>query len=421
MRLYLIEAERDKTKSPTCDWFDTSTHKFLCPSLALLNLAALTPPDVEVKIIDEKMDDFDYSDIPDAAAISFKTMSSQRAYTLARALREKNVKVILGGIHASLVPDEARQHCDSVLIGEGEEIWPQVINDLRRNQLQPLYRMPRLTDLSKLPAPNFNLLKQEGYFCHPVQASRGCSLNCDFCPTRELFGGVFRIKPVKKVVEEIKALLMINKRNIFFTDDIFCAGDEQFTLELLKEIRKLKIRFFIISDFLVLNKRIVTELARSGCHYICLNLPGTCSREEASAIKMIQMLGINVWGYFMFGFRFHEKDVFKKAYDFIHTTKMKHVSFTVMTPYPNTIAGKLLESQGRILTKDWSLYDQTHVVCKPEKMSSQELEEGFTWIKKNLGYLSHFSSKERGPLWKIFTGRCLAEILGILPKKNRKN
>lgn len=421
MRIHFIEAERDKTKPPTSDWFDISEKKFFCPSLAALNIASLTPETVDIKIIDEKIEDIDYKEIPETVAISFKTMASSRAYQLADSFRDRKVKVILGGIHASLLPEEAKQHCDSVIIGEAEEIWPKVIADLEQGDLQPFYRMPGLTDLSKLPLPRFELIKTDRYLCHAIQASRGCSLGCDFCPTQEMFGGVFRIKPIKKVVEEIKSALSLKKKYIFFTDDIFCAGKEDAALSLLQEIRKLKIEFFIVSDFLVLNKRIVTELARSGCRYLGLNLPGTCSNEEEKAIKMIQSLGIDIWGYFMFGFRFHEKDVFKKVREFINKTKMRHVSFTVMSPYPNTTAAKNLDSQGRILSKDWALYDQNHVVFKPEKMSAEELEEGFKELKKDLGYLSLFSAYERRPICRMFTGRCLAEILAILPKKNRKN
>jgi len=419
MRLYFIESERDKTRPPTSDWFDISTHKFFCPSIGLLNAASLTPSDIEVKIIDEKIEEVDFNDLPDAIAISYKTMSSNRAYEIARTFREKGIKVILGGIHASLLPEEAKAHSDSVVVGEMEDTWPSLINDLRDNRLQPFYRMPKLADLSKVPVPRFELLKNGQYACHSIQASRGCSLNCDFCPTREMFGGVFRTKPVKNVLEEIRKAISIEKKPIFFADDIFCAGDERFTMELLKEIRKLKIEFFAVSDFLVLNKKIVAELALSGCRYLGLNLPGTCSSDEVKAIKMIQMLGIDVWGYFMFGFRFHEKDVFKKAYDFTLETKMRHVSFTVMTPYPNTFAGRELDKQNRILSKDWTLYDQNHVIFKPEKMNNEELEEGFKWIRENLGHLSSFSICERRPLWKIFTGRCLAAVLRILPRGNR--
>ncbi len=422
MEIHFIEAERDKDKSPTSDWFEETTGAFLCPSLGLLTIASLTPDYIRVKIIDEKIDRVDVDNVPDAVAISFKTMSSLRAYALADAFRQKKTKVILGGLHASLLPEEAKLHCDSVVVGEAEEIWPMVLNDLKSGSLRPFYHMPRLTDLSTLPTPKFGLLDTSHYLCHAIQASRGCSLDCDFCPTREMFGGVFRLKPIARVVNEIKTALAFEKKYIFFTDDIFCAGDERCTLELLKEIKKLKIEFFIVSDFLVLTKNIVIALAQSGCRYLGLNLPGTCSSEEVKAIKMIQMLGIDVWGYFMFGFKFHEKDVFRKAYDFTQKTKMKHVSFTVMAPYPNTIAGKKLDSQGRILNKDWPLYDQAHIVFKPEKMSHDELEEGFRWIKGQLGSLSHFNLEaERRPPWKIFTGRCLAGISAMLPMKSRKN
>lgn len=422
MKISFIEAEKDTSRPPTLDWFEKTTHKFLCPSVGLLNIASLTPDNIDVKIIDCKIEEVDFNDLPDIVAISFKTMSCKKAYDLARKFRDKKIKVIFGGIHASLLPDEAKQHCDTVVIGEGEEVWPQIIDDIQKNRLKPLYKMSKLTDISLLPLPRLDLLKTDRYICHAIQASRGCSLDCDFCPTREMFGGVFRLKPIARVVNEIKTALAIEKKYIFFTDDIFCAGDERCTLELLKEIKKLKIEFFIVSDFLVLTKKIVIALAQSGCRYLGLNLPGTCSSEEVKAIKMIQMLGIDVWGYFMFGFKFHEKDVFRKAYDFTQKTKMKHVSFTVMAPYPNTIAGKKLDSQGRILSKDWPLYDQAHIVFKPEKMSPDELEEGFRWIKGQLGSLSCFNLEaERRPSWKIFTGRCLAGISAMLPSKSRKN
>ena len=206
------------------------------------------------------------------------------------------------------------------------------------------------------------------------------------------------------------------KKIIFFTDDIFGAGDKDYILELLREIKKVKIGFYIISDFLVLNKEIIIELARSGCRCITLNLRGTCSPEEARAIKMIQRLGIDVWGYFMFGFRFHEKDVFKKAHDFVNETRMKNASFTVMAPYPNTKASKDLDKQQRIISKDWTLYDQAHVVFKPEKMSATELKKGFDWIKEKKGHLSRFDHKRRVLSWRKLTAKALIGIAGVSMK-----
>lgn len=413
MKIYFIEAERDETQPPTSDWFDVSTKKFFCPSLALVNIASLTPKDMDVKIIDEKIEKIDFDNLPDAVAISYKTMSSQKAYNSAERFRENGVKVILGGVHASLLPAEAKNYCDTVVVGEAEEVWPYIINDLRLGQLKPYYRMPCLTDLAKLSIPRLELLKTKQYLCHSVQASRGCSLNCEFCPTREMFGGIFRTKPIKNILEEIRAALSIERKYIFFADDIFCAGDKDFTLELLNQIKKLKIEFIIISDFLVLNKKIIIELARSGCRCIALNLPATCMPEEAKAIKMIQMLGIDVWGYFMFGFRFHGKDIFNNVYDFVNKTRMRHVSLTVMAPYPNTHIARELERQNRIISKDWSLYDQAHVVFEPEKMSSKELEEGFNWIKSKIGHLSCFSSKETVSLGRKFRSKFISDISKI--------
>lgn len=421
MRIDFIEAERDITGQPTSNWFDRPTGKFLCPSLAPITLAALIPDDIVVRFIDEKTQNIDLDTPPDCVAISYKTMSSGRAYNLADHYRSKDVKVVLGGIHASLLPDEAKAHADTVVVGEAEEIWPQLIADLRSNSLKPFYRQNRLTSLDKLKTPRFDLLKNSGYVCHSIQASRGCCLDCEFCPTREMFGGVFRTKPIANIVSEIEAAIAIEKKYIFFTDDIFGAGDKQFVLELLRRIKRMKIEFVIISDFLVLDKDILVALARSGCRYMALNLPGTCTPQELKAIRMIQALGIDVAGYFMFGFRIHKKDVFKRVYDFVKKARMFQVSFTVMAPYPNTNAGRRLEAESRILSKDWSLYDQAHVVSVPEQMSAEDLQKGYDWIRQELGHLSDFNMYKRRPLWKRYMSRSLCEISAILPNKSRKS
>lgn len=421
MRIYFIEVERSPLEPPTSDWFGPSKERFFCPSLALPNLAAHTPDGIEVKFIDEKVETLDPDDLPDVAAISYKTMSSAKAYKLADHYREEGVKVILGGIHATLMPDEAGLHADSVVTGEGEELWPIIVEDLRAGKLKPFYRSQRLVDITRLNPPRFDLIKSNKYFCHSVQTSRGCSLDCEFCPTREMFGGVFRTKPIKLILDDIEAALSIEKKHIFFSDDIFAAGNKEFTLKVLKELKGLKIEFIVTSDFLVLDKDVVVELARSGCKFMALNMPGTCSKKEADAVKMIQALGINVWGYFMFGFKFHEKDVFKKVCDFVGDTGIQNLSLTVMAPYPNTMAGRRLKSEGRILTEDWTLYDQAHVISKPEMMNVDDLREGYDWIKREIGHLTRVDLSERRPLWKRCISRALAETLAILPKKSKKN
>ena len=419
MKIYFIEAEKDRLNPPTSDWQDYSTGKFICPSLALPTFAALTPSNFSTKIIDEKITDIDYYDLPDAVAITFKTMSCKRAYELSNEYRKRGAKVILGGIHASLLPDEAKENSDSVVVGEGEELWPLVISDLESNQLKPFYRMENLANLSKLPIPRFDLIENDRYCYHSVQTTRGCSLDCEFCPTREMFGGIFRTKPVKNVIREIAAVLEFGNKPIFFTDDIFGGGKKDYILALLKELKKLKIEFAVISDFLVLDKDIVVSLAKSGCTHMALNMPGTCTQPEVRAVKMIQALGIKIWGYFMFGFRFHEKDVFQKVYEFIHKTKLAYVTFTVMAPYPNTFAGKRFAEENRILTTDWSAYDQAQVVCIPEKMGVEEIQEGFQWIKSELGYMSKFYSERKTPLWRCFMNKALLAISGMLPMPSR--
>ncbi|MFW9971579.1 MAG: DUF4070 domain-containing protein, partial [Candidatus Odinarchaeota archaeon] len=197
--------------------------------------------------------------------------------------------------------------------------------------------------------------------------------------SRFMFGWEFRHKDVSQVVQEVQEVQEIGRKGIFFVDNIFGAGEKNYIIELTKKLKPLRINFIIISDFKIINdEELLKSLTESGCRIISLNI-ANCTKEEEKIIKEIHRYGIETWGYFMFGSENHDEAIFSEVVRFIEETNMKYLTLTVLAPYPNTPYYQRLEKEGRILSKDWNLYDQTHVVFKPKLMSSEALENGYRW------------------------------------------
>jgi len=386
MRLKLIEVDNIGTKVYS-QWHIGADMKWVCPPLALPIIASLTNSDIKVSILDEKNETIDFNIEADVIGISFKSMTAKRAYEIADKFRRRKIKVITGGVHASLLPDEAIQHADSVVVGEAENVWHRVINDIKTNRLRQFYSSSKKADLKTVPLPRFDLLQNNKYLYHAIQTSRGCSMGCKFCPTRFMFGWEFRLKNISQVVQEVQIVREIERKSIFFVDDIFGAGDRNYIIELTKKLKPLKINFSIISDFKIINdEELLRLLAESGCKIISLNL-SDCTEEEARIIKKIHRYGIEMWGYFMFGFESHDENIFEKVVKFINETDMKFFTLTVLTPYPNTPLYQQFEQERRILSKDWSLYDQAHIVFKPRLISAEALKDGYKWALEETKHL----------------------------------
>lgn len=376
MRLKLIEVN-NRPSGPFSEWRSKAIKKATCPPLALPIVASLTSPELEVSILDERNEVIDFNIQTDVVGISFKSMAAKRAYEVADRFREKAVKVIMGGVHASLLPEEAIRHADSVVIGEAESVWQTAVNDMKKNKLKPFYSSSEKADLKAVPLPRFHLLKNDKYLYHAIQISRGCSLGCEFCPTRFMFGWEFRLKDISQVVQEVEAVQRIGKKEIFFVDDIFGAGKKGYIIELTKRLKPLRLEYVIISDFKIINdEELLKHLVKSGCKIIGLNV-GLPDQDSEKIVKKVQHYGIAVWGYFMFGFENHTEDIFEKTIKFIKETNMRYCTLTVLAPYPNTPLYQQLEREGRILSKDWSLYDQAHVIFKPKLISAEVLENGY--------------------------------------------
>jgi radical SAM superfamily enzyme YgiQ (UPF0313 family) len=386
MRIHFLEPSNASTDPHAQCWYTTDDRRFAVPLLAIPVLGALIPREHQVAYFDEKLRPFDEKAKDcDVACISFKSKDAKRAYRLADELRQSGSKVILGGVHASLDPREAMAHADAVVAGEAEEVFAEVIADAQRGQLKPLYHAPLGGRLDNTPIPRFELIEHDRYWVHAVQTSRGCLVGCEFCPIQKFSGGRARHKRIDRVLEEVDRLREIDrKKDIFFTDEMFCGGDRDYQAALLSRLERRKLDFYCISDFKVMDRDYVEQLARAGCKMLVINMPGTCFPHEVDAVRAIQRMGIKVWGFFMFGFSFHDANVFERVVDLVKRSDMKQVTITVICPFPNTPFAQRLAASGGLLSDDSDLLDQCHVVCSPERFSPSRLQEGFSWAWKKL-------------------------------------
>ena len=368
---------------------------FRFPYLALTTLAALTGEDWEVSIIDENVDTIDFSDSPDLVAITIMTALAKRGYEIADSFRRKGVSVVLGGIHPTMMKDEAKTHADSVVMGEAEETWPLVLSDFKRGNLQPFYESANFCSLDKLAVPERNLLNRKGYFfTNTVQTTRGCPFDCVFCSVTSFYGRTYRVRPVENVISEIAQM---EKGFLFFVDDNI-VGKPSYAKELFGALIPLKIKWFSQASLSVVKDRELLNLAqRSGCKGLFIGFESLSQEnlramgkstnrvsEYKDAIRMLHDHGIGIQGSFIFGMDHDDSSVFSDVIRFIEKTHLEAVLFSVLTPFPGTRIYETLQRENRIIDTDWEKYDMNHVVFRPKKMTPEELQEGFNWAYRRL-------------------------------------
>jgi len=364
--------------------------------LTLTTLAALVPQGLEAKVelIDEGVEQFapPLSD-PDLVGISAITGHAQRAYKIADYFRSRNVPVVLGGVHPTLMPEEAKQHADSVVTGFAEESWPQLLKDFQEGQMKEFYQQRRDISLANLPNPKRELLEKKGYVTiHSVQATRGCYNRCDFCVAPVVCQGKMYFRPVKDVIKELEE---INGRDVLFVD-VSPIEDRDYALELYNAMIPLKKRWMSPCTMRIAkDPELLRVASESGCKGLLLGLESVCEkslknmhknfnslRDYKDQVQRLHDHGIAINGCFVFGSDEDNKDVFKRTVDFVQENNIDLPRYTVYTPFPGTPLYQRLESEGRILTNNWSLYDAQHVVMKPKNMSPEELQEGHHWAWK---------------------------------------
>ena len=362
--------------------------------LNLPTIAALTPKDWDVEILDARVKPVDYDTRVDLVGITGFTAEMPSAYSIADNFRKKSVKVVMGGVHVSAVPDEALKHADAVVIGEAELVWEKLLADFQRGELKQKYKADHLCDMKNMAIPRRELLDRSMYSgFYTLQATRGCPFNCDYCAVTAFFGHEFRVRPVDEVIEEIKGF---EKKEFFFMDDNI-VGRPKYAKELFRKLIPLKVTWGSQASITMAKDPELLELyAKSGGKYAFIGFESlsqknlekmhkgwNSAKDYKEAIRKIHGAGINIVGSFVFGLDEDDTSVFKTTFDFLMETNMAAAQFHILTPLPGTVTYGILEKEGRIIDRDWAKYHTGEVVFQPKGMTAEQLQNGYYWIFRN--------------------------------------
>lgn len=361
--------------------------KPLFPPLSLMALASLTPADVEVEILDEAVSALPDCIDADLVGITAATSTASRAYDIADSCRRKGQPVVLGGIHATVLPAEAGAHADAVVVGEAEGKWQRLIDDLRAGRMQPIYSDTKRPSPEEISEPRRDLINPSDYFfANTIQTTRGCPFNCSFCSVSVFYGRTYRTRPVEAVIKEIEKIP--GNRLLFVDDNII--GNPAYARRLFTEMRGMGKQWIGQASLTMLkNPDIMKLAAQSGCIGLFVgmetltesslaNIGKTINQRQdyEGAVQMLHDLGIGILGAFVFGFDEDDESVFDRTVEFVNRTRLDAAQFSILTPFPGTRIYDELQSQGRIIDTNWMHYDAEHVVFKPAKIKPEKLMDG---------------------------------------------
>lgn len=365
--------------------------------ITLALLAALVPAELEaeVRIYDETAERIPLDLEADIVGITCITGTASRCYKFADYFRSRGITVILGGVHPSMMPQEAMQHADSVIVGLAEKSFPQALRDAKNHALQKIYYQDKEVDIANRPLPRKDLLKKSKYITlNTVEAVRGCNHSCTFCAYPQAFGKKLRKRPVEDVINEIKSFK--GKEVIF--PDVNLIADMKYAKELFTAMMPLKKWWFGLTTTAIgHNDELIEIFEKSGCKGLLIGFESVNQETQSNINKGVNRVseykalmdklhdhGIMVMGCFAFGSDKDGKDVFKRTVELCLEAKIDLPRFSIITPFPTTPFYQSLEEAGRIIERDWSMYDVEHCVYTPRNMTAQELEDGILWAWKEV-------------------------------------
>ena len=357
------------------------------PPLSLQQVAAYTPKEHTIKLIDDNFEKVPYDEDFDLIAITARTCVALRAYEIADEFRKRGKKVVIGGYHATGLPEEAKKHADIVVLGDAEGVWPKVIEDFEKGKTKDFYVSPKPPDPALITPPLRDFGRSYISLTATLQATRGCPHNCEFCALPNVpHGNILRQRPIENMIDEIKS---IRQKFLVFVDSSISTNPKYFK-ELFKAMIPLKRKFSGFANINVTNDGELLELAKkAGCKSLSIgfdsvsqdsmNLVGKKVNKVDHYQEVVEKLhdyGISVIGCFIFGFDTDTKEIFKTTSDAISQLDLDCIRVNLLTPLPGTPVFKKMEKDGRILTRDWSKYDYQNVVFQPKNMTPEELRKG---------------------------------------------
>lgn len=363
------------------------------PQLTMTLIAAYTPPHWRVTHTDEIVQRVRYDKPFSLVAITANTAAAPHAYDLAARYREQGIPVVIGGPHATLMPDEVMLHADAVVVGEGELVWQKILADCEQGQLARVYRSDALPDLVGTPAPRWDLIKGRVYGKGVTIATRGCPFACDYCSIPAMYQRQMRYRPIGEVVDEIRR--MPGRALVFWDDNL--GANRKYAKKLFRAIAPLG-RWWTSQATLdaAFDDEFLELAAKSGCKALFIGLESISQSSlngankkhnnvaaYQEAVRRLHSHGIAIQAGTIFGFDHDDKSIFRHTVEYFREIAIDSATIGILVPYPNTPLFNRLEAEGRILTRDWSKYDgKKHVVFQPARMSPEELLMGTEWAAR---------------------------------------
>ncbi|MDR0424252.1 MAG: B12-binding domain-containing radical SAM protein [Clostridiales Family XIII bacterium] len=390
--------------SPTIATAKGKTYAIM-PNLTGLIFATLTPEKHTFIYVDEEIEDIDFNLKADLVAISSMSAQSNRAYHIAAKFMARGARVVIGGIHASVMSEEVAEYCDSVVVGQGENIWPVLLEDFEKGELRKFYYAKDFPPVERFVSPKYDACKYDQYYSFPIQATRGCPYSCEFCSIKHSSGHRYLMRPIEDVVSDINKAEKLNgpkgrydRKGFYFVDDNLYVNRE-YTKNLFTAMAGLDITWDGQGTMnTASDEEVVKLMANSGCLSFSFGFESINAEslkesnkpkcnvitDYQDVVRNLQKHGIAAGGYFIMGFDGDHVDVFKRTLDFVSDLGIFQAFVSLLTPFQGTELYRRMDGEGRIFEKHGQFYNSWTCTYTPKNMSVRELQAGFRWLNQQL-------------------------------------
>ena len=369
------------------------------PAMGIPIMAGLSPEEINWHVQDQNIEKINFDDDSDLIAISFFTPQAGYAYELGDEFKKRGKKVIMGGMHPSMIPDDVKEHCDSVCIGEVDLLWNNILEDFQRGELKPVYEGGHYPEGDEIASPLegiFDVEDKYDWHANLLSITRGCPFNCSWCNVPTYQGNKTRFRPMEKVVSDMKKL---SGKEFYITDDMIMLKRKdikEYMMELSEKVKDFNLNMFLsCSPAMNTDLEFLDAMSKAGArsmYTVFASDPFSKAFYERNArmwekakdlVKILEDRNIRFFGSFGVGFDFQKEDMFDLTLEFCEKANVKTAEFFIATPFPNTPFWKQIKAEDRfILPRNWKQYNCANVVFKPKNVSDKALRDGFVYLWK---------------------------------------